>query len=109
MARTMARTLPSPRWSRAPGWPTTGSTPLPGPGGAAEGAGVLAGRAAVLLQGGEFAAAGSVAGRALQLSRVAGLPSVQARVLAILGFSRAYLADTEKGSSALVEALAVAE
>ena len=87
----------------------TATSLLPEQGMAAERAEVLAGHAAVLLQGGEFAAAGSVAKRALQLSRVASLPSVQARVLAILGFSRAYLADTEKGSSALVEALAVAE
>lgn len=87
----------------------TATSLLPEHGMAAERAEVLAGHAAVLLQGGEFAAAGSVAKRALQLSRVASLPSVQARVLAILGFSRAYLADTEKGSSALVEALAVAE
>ncbi|HWN31145.1 MAG TPA: AAA family ATPase [Pseudonocardia sp.] len=87
----------------------TATSLLPEHGMAAERAEVLAGHAAVLLQGGEFAAAGSVARRALQLSRAAALPSVQARVLAILGFSRAYLADTEKGSSALVEALAVAE
>jgi len=82
---------------------------LPEHGADAERAEVLAGHAAVLLQGGEFAAAGSVARRALRLSRAASLPSVEARVLAILGFSRAYLADTEKGSSALVEALGVAE
>jgi DNA-binding CsgD family transcriptional regulator/tetratricopeptide (TPR) repeat protein len=87
----------------------TATSLLPEQGLAAERAEVLAGHAAVLLQGGEFAAAGSVAMRALRLSRSAELPSVQARVLAILGFSRAYLADTEKGSSALVEALAVAE
>ncbi|HEX4247266.1 MAG TPA: AAA family ATPase [Pseudonocardia sp.] len=87
----------------------TATSLLPEHGMAAERAEVLAGHAAVLLQGGEFSAAGSVAGRALQLSRVATVPSVQARALAILGFSRAYLADTEKGSSALVEALAVAE
>jgi DNA-binding CsgD family transcriptional regulator/tetratricopeptide (TPR) repeat protein len=82
---------------------------LPEHGADAERAEVLAGHAAVLLQGGEFVAAGSIARRALQLSRAASLPSVEARVLAILGFSLAYLADTEKGSSALVEALGVAE
>ncbi|MDT7671157.1 MAG: hypothetical protein QOC74_3940 [Pseudonocardiales bacterium] len=87
----------------------TASSLLPEHGADAERAEVLAGHAAVLLQGGEFAAARSVARRALRPSRAAGLPSVEARVLAILGFSLAYLADTEKGSDALVEALAVAE
>jgi len=87
----------------------TATSLLPEHGADAEWAEVLAGHAAVLLQGGEFAAARTVAWRALPLSRAAALPVVEARVLAILGFSLAYLADTEKGSDALVEALAVAE
>jgi DNA-binding CsgD family transcriptional regulator/tetratricopeptide (TPR) repeat protein len=82
---------------------------LPRVGADAARAEVLAGQAAVLLQGGSFAVAGSVAMRALALSRAARTQTVEAKVLATYGFSQAYLADVETGSAALADALAVAE
>jgi DNA-binding CsgD family transcriptional regulator/tetratricopeptide (TPR) repeat protein len=82
---------------------------LPPAGDDAARAEVLAGHASVLLQSGRFAKAGSVAVRALELSRAAGARTVEAKVLAIYGFSQAYLSDVEAGSSALDDALAVAE
>jgi DNA-binding CsgD family transcriptional regulator/tetratricopeptide (TPR) repeat protein len=82
---------------------------LPAAGAAAARAEVLAGYAGMLLRSGDFTAAQSIAKQALQLSRTARTQTIEAKVLAILGFSLAYLADTEAGSAALVEALTVAE
>ncbi|MBV9314998.1 MAG: AAA family ATPase [Pseudonocardia sp.] len=70
---------------------------------------VLAGYAIALLQSAQYAAARRVADEALALARSARVRSAEAKVLAILGFSLAYLEDTEAGSAALAEALAVAE
>lgn len=82
---------------------------LPGTGAEAERAEMLAGYAAVLLQEAHFAASRAIAEEALELARRAAARKVEARVLAILGFSLAYLEDTAAGSAALAEALAVAE
>ena len=46
---------------------------------------------------------------ALELARRAGAHTVQARILAVVGFSSAYLDDAEAGSAAIDEALLVAE
>ncbi len=82
---------------------------LPATGAEAERAQVLAGYSAALLQSVDFVGAQAVAAEALSLARAASAATVEAKVLATLGFSRAYLEDTEAGSAALEEALAVAE
>ncbi len=75
----------------------------------AERAQVLAGQSRALLHALEFAGARTVAGEALAAARAAGVRTVEARVLAVLGFSLAYLEDTAAGAEALDQALAVAE
>ena len=82
---------------------------LPDEGVEAERAEVLAGYGAALLQALDFAGARTVALEALELARHAEAHTVQARVLAVLGFSSAYLDDVETGSAAIAEALLVAE
>ena len=82
---------------------------LPGSGADAERAQVLAGYGAALLHALDFAGARTVALEALELARRAGAHTVQARILAVVGFSSAYLDDAEAGSAAIDEALLVAE
>ncbi len=75
----------------------------------AERAQVLAGHSAALLHALEFAGARTVALQALAPARAAGARTVEARILAVLGFSLAYLEDAAAGEAALDQALAVAE
>ena len=82
---------------------------LPDAGAEAERAQVLAGYSAALLQAMDFAAARTVASEALVLARSARDSMVEAKILAVLGFSQAYLEDSVAGSAALAEALTVAE
>lgn len=82
---------------------------LPDSGFEAERAQVLAGYSAALLHALDFAGARSVAQEALLLARAVGADTVEARVLAVLGFSSAYLEDTEAGVAALDQALEVAQ
>ena len=82
---------------------------LPDSGAEAERAQVLAGYAGSLLHALDFAGARTVAFEALDLARQARSSAVEARVLAVLGFSSAYLEDAEAGSQALAQALDVAE
>lgn len=82
---------------------------LPEEGARAERAQVLSGYSAALLQAMDFAGARTAALAALTLARSAGASTVEARILAVLGFSQAYLEDPAAGSAALTEALAVAE
>jgi DNA-binding CsgD family transcriptional regulator/tetratricopeptide (TPR) repeat protein len=82
---------------------------LPGSGADAERAQVLAGYGAALLHALDFAGARTVALEALELARRAGAHTVEARILAVVGFSSAYLDDAEAGSAAIDEALLVAE
>lgn len=81
---------------------------LPDTGAETERAQVLAGYSAALLHALDFAGARSVALAALQLARAAGADTVEARILAVLGFSSAYLDDAEAGAAAIDEALEVA-
>jgi DNA-binding CsgD family transcriptional regulator/tetratricopeptide (TPR) repeat protein len=82
---------------------------LPRNGADAERAQVLAGYGAALLHALDFTAARSVAREALELARGAGAHTVEARVLAVVGFSSAFLNDAETGSAAIDEAVRVAE
>ena len=82
---------------------------LPVSGAERERAQVLAGYSTALLQGLDFAGARSVARKALGLARTAAAVAVEARVLAVLGFSSAYLEDAEAGAAAVDEALVVAQ
>jgi DNA-binding CsgD family transcriptional regulator len=82
---------------------------LPESGAEAERAQVLAGYGAALLHALDFAGARDVALHALELARRGRASTVEARILAVLGFSSAYLADAEAGSAAIAEALLVAE
>ena len=82
---------------------------LPATGAEAERAEVLAGYSAALLHALDFAGARSVALEALELARAAGADTVEARILAVLGFSSAYLEDTEAGAAAIDQALEVAQ
>ena len=82
---------------------------LPDSGADAERAQVLAGYGATLLHALDFTAARTVALEALELARRAGAHTVEARVLAVLGFSSAFLDDAEAGSAAIDDAVAVAE
>jgi DNA-binding CsgD family transcriptional regulator/tetratricopeptide (TPR) repeat protein len=82
---------------------------LPSTGSESERARVLSGYSAVLLQAGDFAGARTVAGEALELARASRSRTTEAKVLAVLGFSLAYLEDTSAGDDCLTEALAVAE
>ncbi len=75
----------------------------------AERAQVLAGECAALLHALDFAGARTVAVQALTHARAAGLRTVEARILAVLGFSLAYLENAADGADALDQALAVAE
>ena len=77
---------------------------LPAGGADAERAQVLAGYGAALLHALDFTGARTVALEALELARGAGAHTVEARVLAVLGFSSAYLNDAEAGSAAIEEA-----
>ncbi|GAA2873283.1 LuxR family transcriptional regulator [Pseudonocardia halophobica] len=70
---------------------------------------LLAGHAEALQAAGRFADARDEATRALAAARKAGTPDEQARVLVTLGFSLAYLEDTQAGAAALAEGLRVAE
>ena len=70
---------------------------------------MLAGYGATLLHALDFTAARTVALEALELARRAGAHTVEARVLAVLGFSSAFLDDAEAGSAAIDDAVAVAE
>ncbi|MFC5950007.1 AAA family ATPase [Pseudonocardia lutea] len=71
--------------------------------------GLLAGHAEALQAAGRFADARAEATRALEAARRAGSLDEQARVLVTLGFSLAYLEDTQAGAAALAEGLRVAE
>ncbi len=82
---------------------------LPESGAEAERAQVLSGYGAALLQATDFAGARTVALQALDLARSAGSSTVEAKILAVLGFAQAYLEDAAAGSAAIAEALAVAE
>ncbi|WP_308190960.1 helix-turn-helix transcriptional regulator [Pseudonocardia terrae] len=70
---------------------------------------LLAGHAEALQAAGRFADARDEATRALEAARHAGTLDEQARVLVTLGFSLAYLEDTQAGAAALAEGLRVAE
>jgi DNA-binding CsgD family transcriptional regulator/tetratricopeptide (TPR) repeat protein len=85
------------------------ATFLPDVGAEAERAEVLGAHSRALLQAMDFAGARSVATQALALARAAGASTAEARILAILGFSLAYLEDAAAGSAAIAEGLAVAE
>ncbi|HZG91274.1 MAG TPA: helix-turn-helix transcriptional regulator, partial [Pseudonocardia sp.] len=82
---------------------------LPPEGADHEWAEVLGGRAAALWTAGDHAGARETAQRALGPARRCGAAAVQARALATLGFSLAYLEDPAAGEEALQESLAVAE
>ncbi|MBB6377439.1 DNA-binding CsgD family transcriptional regulator/tetratricopeptide (TPR) repeat protein [Pseudonocardia eucalypti] len=82
---------------------------LPGEGAQAERAQVLSGYSVALLQAMDFAGARTAAFAALTPARSAGASTIEAKTLAVLGFSQAYLEDPVAGSAALAEALAVAE
>jgi len=82
---------------------------LPVSGAERERAQVLAGYSTALLQSLDFAGARSVARKALGLARTAAAVAIEARVLAVLGFSSAYLEDAEGGAAAVDEALEVAQ
>jgi len=82
---------------------------LPTVGAEAERAQVLAGYSAALLHALDFAGARTVALQALGLARQARARTVEARILAVLGFSLAYLEDVTAGSAAIEESLLVAE
>jgi DNA-binding CsgD family transcriptional regulator/tetratricopeptide (TPR) repeat protein len=82
---------------------------LPASGAEAERAQVLAGYGAALLQALDFTAARTVALEALELARGARAHTVEARVLAVVGFSSAFLDDAEAGAAAIDEAVRVAE
>jgi DNA-binding CsgD family transcriptional regulator len=82
---------------------------LPASGAEGERAEVLAAHSAALMQSLEFSGARRVALRASALARAAGARTVEARVLAVLGFSLAYLEDASAGAAALDEAVVVAE
>jgi DNA-binding CsgD family transcriptional regulator/tetratricopeptide (TPR) repeat protein len=82
---------------------------LPDQGAEAERAQVLSGYSRALLQAMDFAGARTVAVEALALARNADASTVEARILAVLGFSHAYMEDAAAGEAALTEALAVAE
>lgn len=76
---------------------------------AAKRAAVLAGYAEALLQTGDYSGSRREAQRALELARAAGVDAEQARILATLGFSLAYLEDPDAGLAAMTESLRVAE
>jgi DNA-binding CsgD family transcriptional regulator/tetratricopeptide (TPR) repeat protein len=82
---------------------------LPATGAERDRAEVLGGHAAALWSAGDFAAARAAAEGALALARDAGLVVEEARALATLGFSLAYLEDTAAGERALVASLEAAE
>ncbi|HEY0816929.1 MAG TPA: AAA family ATPase [Pseudonocardia sp.] len=82
---------------------------LPVDGAEAERAQVLAAHSGTLLQAMDFAGARTVALRALSLVPRAKATTVEARILAVLGFSLAYLEDAAAGAAAIAEGLAVAE
>jgi DNA-binding CsgD family transcriptional regulator/tetratricopeptide (TPR) repeat protein len=75
----------------------------------AERAEVLSGYAEALRHTGEFATSRAVGQEAIDLAKQAGLPSAEARALAEVGFSLAYLHDHATGLSVLRHALEVAE
>ena len=58
---------------------------------------MLAGYGAALLHALDFAVAGTMALEALELARRAGAHTVEARILAVVGFSSAYLDDAGGG------------
>ena len=82
---------------------------LPDTGAEAERSEVLAAHSRASLHAMDFAGARAVALQALALARSAGASTVEARILAVLGFSLAYLEDAEAGSAAIAEGLDVAE
>lgn len=82
---------------------------LPVSGADRERAGVLGGHAAALWTAGDLAAARTAAEGALMLAKRAGLVLEEARALATLGFSLAYLEDPIEGEKALVASLSAAE
>ncbi len=82
---------------------------LPTTGAEAERAQVLAGYAATLLRALDVERARTVALDALELARRAGMATVEARLLSVLGFSAAYLDDTESSWTSIEEAVRVAE
>jgi DNA-binding CsgD family transcriptional regulator/tetratricopeptide (TPR) repeat protein len=82
---------------------------LPLDGAEAERAQVLAAHSGTLLHAMDFAGARSVAMRALALVPRTKATTVEARILAVLGFSLAYLEDASAGAAAIAEGLAVAE
>jgi hypothetical protein len=69
---------------------------------------VLSGYGAALSQAMDFAGARTTAAQGLAPARQAGASTVEARILAVLGFSLAYLEDASAGAAAITEALAVA-
>lgn len=82
---------------------------LPDSGAERERAQVLAGYSTALLQALDFAGARTVARTALGLARRVAAATIEARVLAVLGFSSAYLEDAEAGAAAVDLALEVAQ
>lgn len=82
---------------------------LPATGADQERAAVLGGHAAALWAAGDLAAARTTAQDALEAARRVGLVVEEARALATLGFSLAYLEDPAAGENALVASLAAAE
>jgi DNA-binding CsgD family transcriptional regulator/tetratricopeptide (TPR) repeat protein len=82
---------------------------LPRSGAEAARAQVLAGYGGVLLQCLDFEGARVTALQALALAREVAADAVEARVLAVLAFGSAYLADAEGGVAAIDQALDVAE
>lgn len=82
---------------------------LPPIGADRERAEVLGGHAAALWSAGDLAAARTTARDALAAAQRAGLVVEEARALATLGFSLAYLEDPAAGEKALVASLAAAE
>jgi DNA-binding CsgD family transcriptional regulator/tetratricopeptide (TPR) repeat protein len=82
---------------------------LPDAGAEAERAQVLAAHSGTLLHAMDFAGARSVALQALALVPRAKATTVEAKILAVLGFSLAYLEDAAAGAAALGEGLSVAE
>nr|MBA3905508.1 LuxR family transcriptional regulator [Pseudonocardiales bacterium] len=82
---------------------------LPDVGAEAERAQVLAAHSRTLLHAMDFAGARSVALQALPLARGAQASTVEAGILAVLGFSNAYLENASAGAAAIAEGLSVAE
>lgn len=82
---------------------------LPAEGADRERAEVLGGHAAALWTAGDLVAARAAAQEALVVAQRAGLVVEEARALATLGFSLAYLEDPAEGEKALVASLAAAE